>query len=32
VERAWVLAAKRLVLVESTGADGHRWLRAYALP
>ncbi len=30
--RAWVLASKRLVLVESTGADGHRWLRAYALP
>ena len=30
--RAWVLAAKRLVLVETTGADGHRWLRAYALP
>ncbi|MFL6700560.1 MAG: hypothetical protein ACJ8GJ_25605 [Vitreoscilla sp.] len=30
--RAWVLAARRLVLVESTGADGHRWLRAYALP
>ena len=32
VGRAWVLAAKRLVLVESAGADGHRWLRAYALP
>jgi len=32
VERAWVLAARKLVLVESTGADGHRWLRAYALP
>jgi hypothetical protein len=30
--RAWVLAAKRLVLVEATGGDGHRWLRAYALP
>ena len=30
--RAWVLAAKRLVLVESTSGDGHRWLRAYALP
>ncbi len=30
--RTWVLAAKRLVLVEATGADGHRWLRAYALP
>jgi hypothetical protein len=29
-----VLAARRLVLVlvESTGADGRRWLRAYALP
>jgi hypothetical protein len=30
--RTWVLAARRLVLVESTGADGRRWLRAYALP
>ena len=30
--RAWVIAGKRLVLVESTGGDGHRWLRAYALP
>ena len=30
--RTWVLAGKRLVLVESTAADGHRWLRAYALP
>jgi hypothetical protein len=30
--RAWVLAAKRLVLVEATAADGQRWLRAYALP
>ena len=30
--RAWVLAARRLVLVESTGADGHRRLLAYALP
>ena len=30
--RTWVLAARRLVLVESTAADGHRWLRAYALP
>ena len=30
--RTWVLASKRLVLVESTGSDGHRWLRAYALP
>ena len=30
--RTWVLAARRLVLVESTAADGHHWLRAYALP
>jgi len=30
--RTWVLAARRLVMVEATGADGHRWLRAYALP
>ena len=30
--RTWVLAARRLVLVESTAADGHRWLRAYLLP
>ena len=30
--RAWVLASRRLVLVEATGADQHRWLRAYALP
>ena len=30
--RAWVLAGKRLVLVESTATDGHRWLRAYPLP
>ncbi len=30
--RTWVIAGKRLVLVESTGGDGHRWLRAYALP
>jgi hypothetical protein len=30
--RTWVLAAKRLALVEATGSDGHRWLRAYALP
>ena len=29
---AWVLASRRLVLVEATGGDGHRWLRAYALP
>ena len=30
--RTWVIAARRLVLVEATGDDGHRWLRAYALP
>ena len=30
--RTWVLAAKKLVLLQATGADGHRWLRAYALP
>jgi hypothetical protein len=30
--RTWVLASRRLVLVESTASDGHRWLRAYALP
>ena len=30
--RAWVLASRRLVLVEATGPDQHRWLRAYALP
>lgn len=30
--RTWLLAAKRLVLVEATASDGHRWLRAYALP
>ena len=30
--RTWVLAARRLVLVESTTTDGRRWLRAYALP
>jgi hypothetical protein len=30
--RAWVLASRRLVLVEATGADGHRRVRAYALP
>ena len=28
--RTWVLAARRLVLVETTAADGQRWLRAYA--
>ncbi len=30
--RTWVLAGKRIVLVESTSAAGHRELRAYALP
>ena len=30
--RAWVLASKRLLLVEATAGDGHAWLRAYALP
>ena len=30
--RTWLIAGKRAVLVESTGGDGHRWLRAYALP
>jgi hypothetical protein len=30
--RAWVLASRKLVLVEATGVDQHRWLRAYALP
>ena len=30
--RAWVLAARRMVLVEATGGDGHRRVRAYALP
>ena len=30
--RTWVIASKRLVLLQATGADGHRWLRAYALP
>jgi len=29
--RTWVIASKRLVLLQATGADGHRWLRAYAL-
>jgi len=28
----WVLAARKLVLLEATGGDGRRWLRAYALP
>jgi len=27
-----VIAAKKLVLLEATGSDGRRWLRAYALP
>jgi hypothetical protein len=30
--RTWLLSGRRVVLVESTAADGHRWLRAYALP
>ncbi|HYP31496.1 MAG TPA: hypothetical protein VES00_06505 [Burkholderiaceae bacterium] len=30
--RTWVLASRKLVLLEATGGDGHRWLRAYALP
>lgn len=30
--RTWVIASRRLVLLQATGADGHRWLRAYALP
>jgi hypothetical protein len=30
--RTWVLASKKLVLLEATGGDGHRRLRAYALP
>ena len=30
--RTWVIASKRLVLLQATGSDGHRWLRAYALP
>ena len=30
--RTWVLAAKKLVLLEATGGDGHRRLKAYALP
>jgi hypothetical protein len=28
----WVLASRKLVLLETTGGDGHRRLRAYALP
>jgi hypothetical protein len=30
--RTWVLAARRLVLVEATAPDGHHWLRGYLLP
>ena len=30
--RTWVLASKKLVLLEATGSEGHRQLRAYALP
>ncbi len=30
--QAWVLASRRLVLVQSTAGDGHAGLRAYALP
>ena len=30
--RTWVLASRKLVLLEATGGDGHRRLRAYALP
>ena len=30
--RTWVLATKKLVLLEATGGDGHRRLKAYALP
>jgi hypothetical protein len=28
----WVLASRKLVLLEATGSDGHRRLKAYALP
>jgi len=28
----WVLASKKLVLLEATGSGGRRWLKAYALP
>ena len=31
-DRAWVLANRRLVVVQSTDADGHAWLHAYAFP
>jgi len=30
--RTWVLASRKLVLLEATGSDGRRWLKAYALP
>jgi len=30
--RTWVLASRKLVLLEATGGDGHRRLLAYALP
>ena len=30
--RTWVIANRRLVLLQATGSDGHRWLRAYAWP
>jgi hypothetical protein len=30
--QAWVLASRRLLLVQSTASDGHAGLRAYALP
>jgi len=30
--RTWVLASRKLVLLEASGNDGHRRLRAYALP
>jgi hypothetical protein len=30
--RVWVMANRRLVLVQSAAADGQAWLRAYALP
>jgi hypothetical protein len=31
-DRVWLLANRRLVVVQSTAADGHAWLHAYALP
>lgn len=30
--RTWVLASRKLVLLEATGGDGRRRLKAYALP